>query len=146
MAPIERIADPGPRHPPALGATPPFPQICRGKPGTRPEFPLPGPGREAQPPPQNLNLFLQIADGVNDETWMHHLRQGDYSEWFRDKIKDAELADEAKQIEQQSVRQPAGLRTAIREAVERRYTLPSEPAEYTKAAEAESEGKADSRK
>src|SRR5262249_32630025 len=41
---------------------------------------------------QNLNLFLQIADGVDDETWMHHLRHGDYSEWFRRRIKDEDLA------------------------------------------------------
>ncbi len=92
---------------------------------------------------QNLNLFLQIADGVDDETWMHHLRQGDYSEWFRDKIKDVNLAGEAKRIEQQSATNPRDSRTAIREAVERRYTLPSEPAEYTKAAEPASGAKAD---
>ncbi len=93
-----------------------------------------------------MNLFLQIADGVDDETWTHHLRQGDYSEWFRDKIKDAELADETKRIEQQSGISPQDSRAAIREEVERRYTLPSEPAEYTKAAEPASEVTADSRK
>jgi hypothetical protein len=26
--------------------------------------------------------FFQIADGVDDRTWTHHLRQGDYSAWF----------------------------------------------------------------
>ena len=82
---------------------------------------------------QNLNLFLQIADGVDDETWMHHLRQGDYSEWFRSKIKDADLAGEAEQVEKQADATPKDSRAAIREAVERRYTLPSEPAEYAKA-------------
>jgi len=91
---------------------------------------------------QNLNLFLQIADGVDDETWMHHLRQGDYSEWFRSKIKDADLADDAEQIEQQSGATPGDSRTAIRAAIESRYTLPSEPAEYVQAAEEEEKDKA----
>ncbi len=84
---------------------------------------------------QNLNLFLQIADGVDDDTWMHHLSQGDYSEWFRSKIKDDELAAEAEEIETQSDLSPADSRAAIRAAVERRYTLPAEPVEYTRAQE-----------
>src|SRR5579885_238152 len=37
---------------------------------------------------QNLALFVQIADGVDDETWMHHLRQGDYSRWIRTAIEE----------------------------------------------------------
>jgi hydroxymethylpyrimidine pyrophosphatase-like HAD family hydrolase len=86
---------------------------------------------------QNLNLFLQLADGVDDETWMHHLRQGDYSEWFRTMIKDADLAGEAEQVEKMAHLTPADSRAAIREAVERRYTLPSEPAEYVKGGEEE---------
>ena len=31
---------------------------------------------------QNLSLFLQIAAGVDDRTWLHHLRAGDYSAWI----------------------------------------------------------------
>ena len=27
---------------------------------------------------QNLQIFLQMADGVDDETWIWHLRNGDY--------------------------------------------------------------------
>lgn len=73
---------------------------------------------------QNLTLFLQIAEGVDDETWLHHLKQGDYSEWFRDKIKDDGLADDAEKVEAQEDPDPGETRTAIREIVERRYTLP----------------------
>jgi len=86
---------------------------------------------------QNLNLFLQLADGVDDETWMHHLRLGDYSDWFRAMIKDADLAGEAERVEERADVTPADSRAAIREAVERRYTLPSEPAEYVKGGEEE---------
>ena len=45
---------------------------------------------------QNLSLFLQIAAGVDDRTWLHHLRAGDYSAWIRDAIKDEDLADECR--------------------------------------------------
>src|SRR5262245_36433512 len=41
---------------------------------------------------QNLHVFMQLADGVDDETWLYHLRSGDFSNWFRSTIKDNELA------------------------------------------------------
>jgi HAD superfamily hydrolase (TIGR01484 family) len=71
---------------------------------------------------QNLALFNQIADGVDDLTWVHHLRRGDYSRWFREKIKDEALADEAAEVERESELSPKESRARIREAVERRYT------------------------
>jgi HAD superfamily hydrolase (TIGR01484 family) len=71
---------------------------------------------------QNLALFNQIADGVDDLTWVHHLRRGDYSHWFREKIKDEALADEAAEVERESELSPKESRARIREAVERRYT------------------------
>jgi hydroxymethylpyrimidine pyrophosphatase-like HAD family hydrolase len=37
---------------------------------------------------QNLMLFAQLAEGVDDETWLHHLQRRDYSRWFREAIKD----------------------------------------------------------
>ncbi len=70
---------------------------------------------------QNLSVFLQMAEGVDDDTWRHHLRQGDYSKWFRAVIKDEALADEALVIERNGVEDS---RRRIREAVEKRYTLP----------------------
>ena len=39
----------------------------------------------------NLMIFLQMADGVDDATWLHHLHRGDYTRWFRDAIKDDDL-------------------------------------------------------
>jgi hypothetical protein len=74
---------------------------------------------------QNLFLFLQLADGVDDATWEHHLRQGDYAAWFRDAIKDEELAAEAAAVAEDRALDPAESRRRIREAVERRYTLPA---------------------
>jgi hypothetical protein len=70
---------------------------------------------------QNLSMFLQMADGVDEETWLHHLRQGDYSRWFRTVIKDDGLADEAAGIERNRA---VDSRRQIREAIAKRYTLP----------------------
>jgi hypothetical protein len=58
---------------------------------------------------QNLTLFVQIAEGVDDATWLHHLRAGDYSRWFRESIKDDGLADDVEDIERQESLTPAGV-------------------------------------
>jgi HAD superfamily hydrolase (TIGR01484 family) len=80
----------------------------------------------------NLVLFLKMADGVDDATWMHHLRRGDYSAWFREGIKDDELAAEAGVIEDEADRTtPSESRADVRAAIEKRYTLPSEAASGT---------------
>ncbi|MEO5323300.1 HAD hydrolase family protein [Mesorhizobium sp. CC13] len=71
---------------------------------------------------QNLMMFLHIAEGVDDATWEHHLRAGDYSEWFRDKVKDKKLAAEARSIERNADLAPPESRAAIAEAVRQRYT------------------------
>ncbi len=78
---------------------------------------------------QNLVLFMQIADGVDDATWMHHLKQGDYSRWFREKIKDDGLADEARRLERQADLSPVESRARIRAAIEQHYTLPADGSE-----------------
>jgi HAD superfamily hydrolase (TIGR01484 family) len=74
---------------------------------------------------QNLLLFVQLGDGVDDETWEFHRHNGDYSTWFRDELKDDQLADETEAIER-SGQTAAEARAAIRTAVERRYTLPAD--------------------
>jgi len=71
---------------------------------------------------QNLQMFLQIADGVDDDTWMFHLRKEDYSEWFKSRIKDPDLADAVKEIEKDNGISPEESRKRIREKVEERYT------------------------
>lgn len=74
---------------------------------------------------QNLIIFNQIADGVDDATWLYHLRRGDYSRWFREAIKDDGLAAEAEQIERQPDLPPRESRARIRAAIEQRYTAPA---------------------
>jgi HAD superfamily hydrolase (TIGR01484 family) len=74
----------------------------------------------------NLVLFLQMAEGVDDETWEFHRKQGDYSGWLRDQVKDPALAEEVAGIEEDASRDPKETRAAVRAAIEKRYTLPAD--------------------
>ncbi|MBV9784601.1 MAG: HAD-IIB family hydrolase [Acidisphaera sp.] len=72
----------------------------------------------------NLSLFVELADGVDKATWQWHRERGDYSHWIADSIKDPELAEEAAAIEHGDL-PPDAARQKLREAIERRYTLPA---------------------
>jgi HAD superfamily hydrolase (TIGR01484 family) len=69
---------------------------------------------------QNLLVFLQMAEGVDDDTWLYHLRNGDYVSWFRDKIKDPDLAALAEKIDADTP--AAESRRKVKELIEERYT------------------------
>jgi hydroxymethylpyrimidine pyrophosphatase-like HAD family hydrolase len=73
---------------------------------------------------QNLVIFSQIAEGIDEETWLFHLRRGDYSRWLRYAVKDPYLADQTERIEQRQDLQAAETRDLIRSFIEARYTLP----------------------
>jgi hypothetical protein len=66
--------------------------------------------------------FLQMAEGVDDETWLFHLHRGGYSRWFEHVIKDADLAEVARSIEKNKELSAKDSREKIRDAVESRYT------------------------
>jgi hypothetical protein len=74
---------------------------------------------------QNLILFMQVAEGIDDATWMYHLNRGDYSEWFRRAIKDEALAEQAARVEATPDIPPAQSKAFIKSAIEEHYTLPS---------------------
>jgi hydroxymethylpyrimidine pyrophosphatase-like HAD family hydrolase len=74
----------------------------------------------------NLFQFLQLADGVDDETWEFHRRRGDFSKWVRAQMKDDELADELAAVETGTRASPKDTRAAVRAAIEARYTLPTD--------------------
>ena len=84
-----------------------------------------GPGNRLNLRAQNLMLFAQIAEGVDDDTWEHHRRIHDYSGWFRRVIKDDELTAEAEAAEADPALDPAESRRRIIEAIHRRYTAPA---------------------
>ena len=101
-------------------------KYAEGSVGPDRSFAFRGPKGKLNLKAQNLVVFLQMADGVDDDTWMHHLRQHDYSHWFRHEIRDEELAAEAEKIEARPDPAPRDSRAAIRAAVEKRYTLPAD--------------------
>lgn len=71
---------------------------------------------------QNLLLFTQMAEGVDDDTWLHHLRQHDFSTWFHEGIKDDSLAGEARLIEDDPQLDAAESRHRVLSLVRDRYT------------------------
>jgi hydroxymethylpyrimidine pyrophosphatase-like HAD family hydrolase len=83
-----------------------------------------GPAERHNLKAHNLAIFCQIAEGIDEETWLFHLRRGDYSRWFRDAVNDPYLADHTERIEQRHDLRPAETRDLIRSFVEARYTLP----------------------
>ncbi|TIO54579.1 MAG: HAD-IIB family hydrolase [Mesorhizobium sp.] len=73
----------------------------------------------------NLIIFARMAEGVDDKTWEYHLRAGDYSKWFRQQIRDKELARETAEAEKDKRLSPEQSRKRVLEAVRRRYTAPA---------------------
>ena len=73
---------------------------------------------------QNLMVFIQLAEGVDDATWLHHLHQGDYAHWFRTVIKDTDLAEETVEIGKRQDLPPesrAWSKQPLRSATRRRH-------------------------
>ena len=73
----------------------------------------------------NLMSFLNLLDGVDDETWLYHLRTREFSSWFKGEIKDEDLSREAEAIEALPELSPAESRARFRSLITNRYTVPA---------------------
>ena len=80
-----------------------------------------GPENKLNLKAQNLSMFLQIAEGIDDETWLFHLQKGDYSTWIREAIKDEPLAERVAEIERTD-KSAARSRELIKDAITKQYT------------------------
>jgi len=100
-------------------------KYVEGNLGATRSFYFRGPEAKLNLKAHNLLMFLQLAEGIDDDTWEFHRRDAAYSTWFRDEIKDDQLASETAEIER-SRQSPLDSRAAIRAAVEKRYTLPAD--------------------
>jgi hypothetical protein len=69
---------------------------------------------------RNLSELVRTVEGIDDATWSHHLRKGDWSRWVRDVIGDDELADAIETIATKDLDPDAG-RRALHEEVATRY-------------------------
>jgi hydroxymethylpyrimidine pyrophosphatase-like HAD family hydrolase len=97
-------------------------KYAQGDLGPERSFTFRGPEGKLRLKAQNLTVFLQLAEGVDDDTWRHHLRAGDYSRWMREDIKDEALAEEIVAIERRPDAAAAETRRAVRDAITNRYT------------------------
>ncbi len=69
----------------------------------------------------NLRTFMELAEGVDDETWAYHLQRGDYARWFKDKIQDQELTALTEELQQSTDVSPQQVRERIFELIRKLY-------------------------
>jgi HAD superfamily hydrolase (TIGR01484 family) len=101
-------------------------KYVEGNLGTDRSFYFRGPRGRLNLKAHNLQMFVHLANGVDNDTWLYHLRKGEYSNWFRTEIKDRELAAVTERIERDRKITANDSRAKIRAAIERRYTLPAD--------------------
>ena len=99
-------------------------KYAEGRLGADHSFYFKGPNGKLNLRAHNLMVFNEIAAGIDDETWLFHLRQHDYSKWIREAIKDDELATEVARVENAPHPEAKESREEIIEAINRRYTSP----------------------
>ena len=80
-----------------------------------------GPENKLNLKANNLHAFIQMGSGVDDETWLYHLKRNDYINWFRNAVKDESLADGADKIENENLGAQDS-RNAIFKLIRERYT------------------------
>ena len=71
----------------------------------------------------NLSLFCHIGRGIDEETWLFHLHRGDYSRWIRESVKDRDLAEVVRQVEERDHLDAQDSRNLICDAIEVKYSL-----------------------
>jgi HAD superfamily hydrolase (TIGR01484 family) len=70
---------------------------------------------------QNLRIFMQLGEGVDDKTWDYHLQRGDYARWFRDVLKDEELANRADALRHNGKLPATESRRQLFDAIRKKY-------------------------
>lgn len=89
------------------------------------EFHFRGPAGKLDLRAHNLNMFVQIAEGIDAETWLFHLKRGDYSNWLRHALKDPEVADQIETVEREDCLPDRESRERIKKAILAKYTAPA---------------------
>lgn len=94
-------------------------KYATGDVGRQRSFYFPDADRHAR----NLLEFLLALEKIDDTAWSKHLKAHDFSNWFRNVIRDDSLADQAVQIEGDAQLTALQSRCRIIEAVRQRYTF-----------------------
>jgi HAD superfamily hydrolase (TIGR01484 family) len=100
-------------------------KYAAGELGEDKSFYFRGPEKKLNLRAHNMNMFAQLAEGVDEETWAHHLRSSDYSRWLRESVKDSAIAEEVATIEKDRALKPAESRAQIIDAIRKHYTAPA---------------------
>ena len=100
-------------------------KYAEGELGSDRSFYFRGPSGALNLRAHNLKIFLQMADGVDDGTWQFHRRNGDYSRWVREAIKDEDLSQQIAAIERDDALDARESRKRITGVVQARYTAPA---------------------
>jgi len=100
-------------------------KYAAGELGEDKSFYFRGPEQKLNLRAQNMNMFVQLAEGVDDETWMYHLRSADYSRWLRNSVKNPTIAEEVAIIENDKQLGPGDSRSCIIESIRKHYTDPA---------------------
>jgi HAD superfamily hydrolase (TIGR01484 family) len=74
----------------------------------------------------NLIVFTDLADGVDEDTWLYHWKRGEISDWVRTCIKDEHVAEKVAALEREVPDDADESRRRVRELIEETYTLPAE--------------------
>jgi hydroxymethylpyrimidine pyrophosphatase-like HAD family hydrolase len=74
---------------------------------------------------ENLITFMELAKEIDDETWLFHLRRGDYSRWIAEVIRDQFCARAIRRIEVELWLTPDQTRERVVDIISNRYTLPA---------------------
>jgi HAD superfamily hydrolase (TIGR01484 family) len=74
----------------------------------------------------NLIVFTDLADGVDEDTWLYHWKRGEISDWVRTCIKDEPVAEKIAALEREVPDDADESRKRVRELIEETYTLPAE--------------------
>jgi hydroxymethylpyrimidine pyrophosphatase-like HAD family hydrolase len=74
---------------------------------------------------ENLQAFLRLGAGLDDQTWLYHLQQHDYSRWIEGSLKDRKLARRVAAVESESSLSAQESHARIRKLIEERYAPPA---------------------
>ncbi len=99
-------------------------KYAEGDLGEERSFYFKGPDGKLNLKAQNLVIFSQIAQGVDDATWNYHLHNNEYSKWFGSYVKDDTLAEIARSVENDKSLKAKESRKKILAAIEERYSAP----------------------
>jgi hydroxymethylpyrimidine pyrophosphatase-like HAD family hydrolase len=100
-------------------------KYASGELGENKSFYFRGPEHKLNLRAQNLQMFIQLAKGVDDETWLFHLHKHHYSEWVRSSIRDEALAEEIRKVEEDNSVLAADTKERIIKILEQQYTTPA---------------------